>query len=499
MRPVAARWSAVRGALLLLTLLTTVSAASAPLPAGWPNQFMLGLGDGPGSAAALKACAPFGLRYQYLSGGVNTGGNWSTWNTPSGAFASLYIDDSLAQDIVPMFVYYTLVQSNPSAGNESQNLTRLNTTATMQAWYADFKLLMQKSGAYPGKLVVVNVEPDLWGYIQQGGAGDPTAVAVKVGACGGDVSGFANNASGFAQAIVHLRDLYAPNVAIGFHASIWGTNWDLLTSTPIADDAKATALGVTSGQFFNALGADFDLLFGEFADRDADFSRIIVGDLNRWYEANDYRRHRLFMASLSATANRRIVLWQIPYGNTRMRTCDNTWGHYQSNQVEWLLGDDGFANVAAYRDAGVVALAFGGGAGGVCFAADANSNGVTNPAAFSNTFNGTGVTNEVQAVLASAGTAPVYNAGAKTLTTPYAADDDGGYCRWRCWRYYQVGAISIPTDGGTTGGGGGGGGGSTGGGGGGGGCGVGGGAATMFGLLWLVSVRLVPLRRRRRG
>jgi hypothetical protein len=30
-----------------------------------------------------------------------------------------------------------------------------------------------------------------------------------------------------------------------------------------------------------------------------------------------------------------------------------------------------------------------------------------------------------------------------TLVTPYAADDDGGYFRWRVWTYYQTGALSI--------------------------------------------------------
>ena len=42
--------------------------------------------DQPGGAA-LRAGAPFGLRYQYLAGGVNTGPAWATWN-PGGTFAS---------------------------------------------------------------------------------------------------------------------------------------------------------------------------------------------------------------------------------------------------------------------------------------------------------------------------------------------------------------------------------------------------------------------------
>ena len=35
-----------------------------------------------------------------------------------------------------------------------------------------------------------------------------------------------------------------------------------------------------------------------------------------------------------------------------------------------------------------------------------------------------------------------------TLVTPHAADDDGGFFRWKAWRYYQDGA--VPLDGGNT-------------------------------------------------
>ena len=30
-----------------------------------------------------------------------------------------------------------------------------------------------------------------------------------------------------------------------------------------------------------------------------------------------------------------------------------------------------------------------------------------------------------------------------TLTTPYAANDDGGFFRWKAWQYYQTGAMSL--------------------------------------------------------
>ena len=79
--------------------------AQAPLPAGWPSRVELGMADAPGGAAAMKQTAPFAFRYQYLAGGVNTGGGWATWNT-NGDFPKFYIQDSVANGVIPVFTYY---------------------------------------------------------------------------------------------------------------------------------------------------------------------------------------------------------------------------------------------------------------------------------------------------------------------------------------------------------------------------------------------------------
>src|SRR5689334_9124232 len=87
-------------------------ASLPPLPAGWPTTLQLGRSDQPNGAAALHAKAPFGFRYQYLAGGVNTGGGWSTWNS-NGQFVSFYVDESRTAGITPVFTYYMLLQSTP--------------------------------------------------------------------------------------------------------------------------------------------------------------------------------------------------------------------------------------------------------------------------------------------------------------------------------------------------------------------------------------------------
>ena len=67
----------------------------------------------------------------------------------------------------------------------------------------------------------------------------------------------------------------------------------------------------------------------------------------------------------------RMVAWQIPLGNTVMRAENDTWGHYQDNRVQWLLGTGSRAHLRAYVAAGFVGFLFGGGADGTTCACDA--------------------------------------------------------------------------------------------------------------------------------
>ena len=426
-------------AIAIVGLVVADARAQSPLPSGWPARLEIGMADSPGGAAALKATAPFGFRYQYLAGGVNTGGGWSTWNT-NGDFAKFYIQDSMASGIIPVFTYYMLLQSLPGGGSESNaDFTNLNNTATMTAYFNDLTLFFQKAGAFPSQRVVLHVEPDFWGYMEQRSTNDDaTTVTAKVAETGiPQLAGLPGNVSGFARAIVALRDAYAPNVILGYHISVWGTNVDIALSNP--PDATVDALGARAAAFYASLGAKFDIAFGEFSDRDSGYYQFVVGDGGQsWWDADDFRRNVRFLTKFSTITAKRIVMWQIPLGNTKMRSMNNTTGHYQDNRTEWLFDDPGRTHLTACLGAGVVAFLFGGGAGGTTCACDGQHDGVTNPAPIG--------ANTLASELSAAGTPPVQlmRGTTPTLVTPYAADDDGGYFRWRAWQYYQDGAIPLP-------------------------------------------------------
>lgn len=147
---------------------------------------------------------------------------------PQGKFADYYVDESVAQGITPVFIYYQLLQSKPAVGTENQaDLSNLKNTSTMKSYWADVRLMFQHLGAY-SKTIVIDIEPDLWGYIQQAATGDNGAAVPAAAASSGDadVAGLANNADGFAQGFIKLRNKYAPNVLLGYELSMWGTNTD---------------------------------------------------------------------------------------------------------------------------------------------------------------------------------------------------------------------------------------------------------------------------------
>ncbi len=411
-----AQWMEDYGVFWYVTVAGAAPVGSlAPLPAKWPSRALeVGMSDDPGGAAALRATAPFGFRYQYLAGGVNTGAGWTTW-AANAQFPTNYIRESANNRLTPVFSYYMLRPSTPgNAMSEADgDLANLGNASTMAAYYGDLKLFFQRAGTQTATVTILHVEPDLWGYIQQRYGDDAAAAPARVGASGmAELAGLADNAAGFAQAVVKLRDTYAPNVLLAYHLSLWGTKVDPLYSKPA--DAQLDALAARSAAFFNSLHAGFDLSFAEYSDRDAAVATVQSGRDAWWYPA-DFARNVRYLAKFSALTQKRIVVWQIPLGNTKMRAVNNTRNHWQDNKVEWLLDDPGRANLSAYARAGVVGFLFVRGGNGATSAYDAAGDGVTNPA-------------------------PINGNTRDSLS----ADDDGGYFRERAAAYYAAGGVALP-------------------------------------------------------
>ena len=388
------------------------TAAAAQRPHNWPSKRVeVGLASQPGGAAALHRSGGFAFRYQYLAGGVNTGGGWSTWN-PGGTFVSRYARESLAQHITPVFTYYMVRQSLPGRGDgneQNADLGNLQNVATMRALFQDLELLFRRANE-SRRTEIVHVEPDLWGHLQQAAQGDDAAtVPVQVAATGlPELAGLPNTAAGFAQAVVRLRNQLAPHVLLAYHLSVWGTKVDIQYADP--PNAEIDTLGARSAAFYRSLHASFDLTFAETSDRDAGFKQKILGDNGAsWWNAADFGRNVRYLGRYSRLSGQPIVMWQIPLGNTVMRAENNTWGHFQDNRVQWFLdGRPAKRHLRRYRAAGVIAYLFGGGADGTTCACDARKDGITNP--------------------------PAINGNTRRSLS---ADDDGGFFKQLARQYYK--------------------------------------------------------------
>ncbi len=425
---------------LITALVLASSAVVAGAPRGavavaaqpsLPPGLNFGLGNEPGSLGWMTSSGvPWKYRYTYLSAGVNTGKGWETWNSPSGAYASFYMTDSGANGYLPVFSYYELLQSNPSTGNDesSRDFSNLNNAGTMNAYYANFALLMQKAQAY-GKPVIVQVEPDLWGYLEQRVAGGPaSSLSASVNGSGyAGVAGIPDTAQGFAEALLKLRDQYNTNsnILLGIHVSAWGTGIDLATDTdptvnPNAVADQAAAFIGSAGLTSNAYGTTWDLVFHDVADHDAAW----YGDTSHWWDKTNatlptFSRWLAFMARLHADTGRPLIVWQVPVGNQYFLTMNNTNGHYQDNRAEYFLAHPGDLQAA-----GIAAVLFGKANGGQTNYTDDRGDGVTNN-------NGVPTSG--------------FQCNACNTHTAQVSDDDGGFLRIFVGQYYSCGTTPALT------------------------------------------------------
>ena len=375
------------------------SAGSAPsgsgtIPSGFPGFFSFGVTSSPGGTTTLDAMrsqngTTFSFRYQYLSGGVNTGKGWETWNQPAGQFATLYMQESAQHGYIPAFVYYEICQSNgvqPGSycvGHDNQqDPANLASPTVMKAYYTNWALLLQKVGAF-GKPTLIIVEPDLWGFLEQEDQGKDSAASVPASVSSSGypaAAAYPNTAQGFAWTLLHMRDLYARNAILAIHASLWATNTDI--GSDLRSTLNLAGLAQQEANFLNSAGlvgnpagvSTWDLLSNDVADHDSGQP----GGRGWWDRYNrtfpNFARYLAFIGLLNQDTHRRVVMWQVPIGNQYFDTMNNSPGHYQDNRAEYILG-----NVASFARAGIVSVLFGPGNGGT-MNSDQTHDGVTNPA-----------------------------------------------------------------------------------------------------------------------
>jgi hypothetical protein len=317
----------------------------------------------------------------------------------------MYLRESDRMGVSTVFSYYALLQASPGRdagrGPAAALLVNCSNRETMKRYLADLILFMKRAGEY-GKPLVLHVEPEVWGHFLSAPEFAPhriEEIRVLVKSTGlADFEGLDDTLVSFGRAFGLLRDRYAPNVLLAWHASRRGDR----TPREVADALRA------SGRW--------DLIFTDVGDRDAGY-REKRGETGAWWTEKDFDGLRAWGAELHERSGLPLVLWRIPLGNTVMAACNNTPWHYMDNRAEyWLEKYPENRHLADWAAAGFVALLFGGGTVECTVHKDSAKDGVTNPPAI---------------------------AGNKGETSTFA-DDDGGYLRLRAGAYYKKGPLPLP-------------------------------------------------------
>jgi hypothetical protein len=278
-----------------------------------------------------------------------TSGWWGCWpgTTTAPGFYVTWWDDHVAQATwqntarpqLMFWTWYSLRDLGDLAGSGDGpgEVVAIDRVDLLTRYMDDFRFFLSKVG---NTRLMMDLEPDFWGYVKSLQNGNPHLVPAQVSAANPtDCAAQENSAAGLAQCLVAMVRKYTPNATVGMHLSCW--------------DWQNNLQGCQD--FYLQLGAaEADFLVGDVSDRDAGWYALQAhGGYDNFWTDQKANATIAFYKAMTETVGKPLVLWQIPVGNMAQ---NNTLNHYQDDKVDYF-----FSHLAQVADAHVVALLFGAG------------------------------------------------------------------------------------------------------------------------------------------
>ncbi|MDQ0585927.1 hypothetical protein [Variovorax paradoxus] len=310
---------------------------------GKPARVLLGLGAGNPLAQMKSQDIHPDIVDTYLVG-VGAGA-WPTWNSPEGAYITYTAQDIQAYGAVPMFTLYQMATSGEG------NLSILNDATFMNSYWAQVRLMYQRIAAL-GTPVLVNLEPDFWGFVAaQAPSRDATRVVALVNSQS-ECSGLPNTAAGLGQCLVQMGRQIAPKALLGFPPAFWN-------GTAAEVGAQMRSVGAQQADFIVAQTTDRDAGCREVASPPAECtgrSGPFYWDESNVASPNFHESQRQISDYRAALGNGLPILWwQTPMG-VPSATPGGTDLHYRDNHVDYML-----RNAQEYGDTYAFAIVFSAG------------------------------------------------------------------------------------------------------------------------------------------
>ncbi len=317
---------------------TARHAAMLAAALGKPTQLLVGLGS-----ASLESIQAQGLKPdiydQYINGvGPNS---WINWNSPTGAYIGVVTQNADALGAIPMFTLYQM------AALGDKNISGLSDRVFMRQYWDNVRVLFRELNTY-NKPVLVNFEPDFWGYAQRAYA-DPTQHFVEVNSVNPDCMNQPNDMTGLGHCLIAMARNMATQAYIGFPPSLF---------SDVASTEMSYLKQVGAGK------ADFVVM--QTGDRDAGcFEARYVGDsagcvrsdgpTHTWDASNatrpNFTSHFALARKHFDYFQRPILWWQTPMG-VPSTTPGGRPGEFRDNKMDYFLNHP--AEIVAAGGIGVV-------------------------------------------------------------------------------------------------------------------------------------------------
>lgn len=300
---------------------------------GKPRRMLVGLGGTRPFSSVLNQNLKPDIYEHYLAGLGNYTHSWDRWNSPSGAFLSLFAARADQLGAIPMFTLYQMASWGDG------NLYGLKDAAFMKNYWDNVRLMFDRIRLY-GKTTLVNFEPDFWGYAQLDWAKYGTRNAKEqralVRTVNPDCAHLPDSVAGMGQCLVHMARTLAPNASVGFPPAMFP---GIVTSEEIA--------------YLKDVGADkADFVVMQTLDRDAgcfEVSYTADGALctrpssppHWWWDATNrtppsftshFARARQYHEGLGLP----LIWWQTPLG-VPSDTPGGSKGAFRDNRVQYFL------------------------------------------------------------------------------------------------------------------------------------------------------------------
>ncbi|BEP77399.1 hypothetical protein GmRootV59_52370 (plasmid) [Variovorax sp. V59] len=272
-------------------------------------------------------------------------GSWPTWNSPDGAYVTFTAQAAQAYGAVPMFTLYQMT------ANGEGNLSGISDKTFMDKYWGQVRLMYQRI-ADLGTPVLINLEPDFWGFAASQAPGrDLTKMAAAVSGQP-ECSTLPNTVAGLGQCFVQMGRKVAPKALLGFPPAFWN-------GTPAEIAAQMRTAGANQADFIVAQTSDRDAGCREAASRPAECqngSAPFYWDASNKTSPNFHDSQKQYSDYRAALGNGLPILWwQTPMG-VPSDTPGGTDQHYRDNHVDYML-----RNTQEYGDMQTFAIVFSAG------------------------------------------------------------------------------------------------------------------------------------------